>query len=81
MNHSAASSSLHAARAQLQSLRFWLLALLLSCTAVLSACGGGGGGGSFSFAGLGSSGQIGNPPGQATQPPAGLAYAMTSAVY
>lgn len=57
------------------------MALLLSCTAVLSACGGGGGGGSFSFAGLGSSGQIGNPPGQAAQPPAGLAYAMTSAVY
>jgi hypothetical protein len=81
MNHSAASGLLHAARAQLQPPRFWLLALMLSCMAVLSACGGGGGGGSFGFVGLGSSGQIGNPPGPATQPPAGLSYAMTSAVY
>ena len=81
MNHSAAFGFLHAGRAQLQPLRFWLLALLLGCTAILCACGGGGGGGSFNFVGLGSSGQNGNPPGQPTQPPAGLAYAMPSAVY
>lgn len=80
MKHSAGSGSLHAARAPFhRPLRFWLLVLLLGCTALLSACGGGGG--SFSFVGLGSSGQVGNPPGQPTRPPAGLAYAMTSAVY
>jgi len=81
MKHSASSNSMHAVRAHIHSLRFWLLALLLGCTTVLSSCGGGGGGGSFSFVGLGSSGQLGNPPNQPTQPPAGLAYAMTSAVY
>lgn len=48
-----------------------LMALWLGCIVALSGCGGGGSGGA-SFAGVGLN---------LTQPPAGLSYAMTSAVY
>jgi len=77
MNSSVASGPLHPARAQRQPLRHWLLALLLGCCmTVLSACGWDD---SHSDADPGS-GQPGDPPAQLT-PPAGLTYAMTSAVY
>lgn len=48
----------------------WLFTLLLGAVALLSGCGGGGGGGGF----------FGFPP-VVPQPPAGLSYAMTSAIY
>lgn len=46
------------------------MALWLGCLVALSGCGGGSGGASFAGFGL-----------NLTQPPAGLSYAMTSAVY
>lgn len=61
------------ARARLlraQSVWLWLVALWLGCLVALSGCGGGSGGASLAGFGL-----------NLTQPPAGLSYAMTSAVY
>lgn len=51
------------------------MALWLGFIVALSGCGGGGGSGGASFAGFTGSGL------NLTQPPAGLSYAMTSAVY
>jgi N-acetylneuraminic acid mutarotase len=62
----------HAPFAGLRSLRTsWLGALLLGVAALLSGCGGGSGGGSYFGVVV--------PPGP--QAPAGLSYAMTSAIY
>lgn len=71
MEFCSARPSGHAPRVALLPLRSWLSMLLLGLAALLSACGGGGSGG-FSFPGV-------MPP--TVQPPAGLSYAMTSAVY
>jgi len=58
---------------RLQFVRLWFTALCLGCLLGLSACGGGGGGsGGASFVGFGLN---------LIQSPAGLSYAMTSAVY
>ncbi|PNG58871.1 MULTISPECIES: kelch repeat-containing protein [unclassified Variovorax] len=71
MTISAAPIPTHAPFAGLRALRSLLLPLLLGIVAMLSGCGGGGSGGSVGFV---------FPP-EVTSPPAGLSYAMTSAVY
>lgn len=70
MHRPTALAFMHARSGAVPSVWLKLAALLLGCIVVLAGCGGGSG--SAGFAGFGLN---------LTQPPAGLAYGMTSAVY